>query len=65
MSHSYPPPTSLPEEVQAVRGLYQSRYGVILTHDQAKNLLEGVAQFIYLTEIEHALRSVREEVQRE
>lgn len=65
MPHSYPSPTALPAEVEAVRTLYQTRYGVSLGFDEAKKLLEGVAQFIYLTEIEDALRPLRQEVQRE
>jgi hypothetical protein len=62
MPQSYPPPTALPDEVEAVRELYRTRYGVALGFDEAKRLLEGVAQFIYLTEIYDALRPVREEV---
>ena len=65
MPHSYPPPTALPAEVESVQRLYRDRYGVTLGYDEAKKLLEGVAQFIYLTEIEDALRPIREEVQRE
>ena len=61
MPHSYPPPTALPEEVEKVRTLYRDRYDVELSFHYAKKLLEGVAQFVYLTEVEDALRPLREE----
>ena len=55
MPHSYPPPTALPEEVEKVRTLYRERYGVELSFDEAKRFLEGVAQFVYLTEVDKEL----------
>lgn len=61
MPHSYPPPTALPHEVEQVISLYRDKYGVELPFHEAKKLLEGVTQFIYLTEVEDALRPLREE----
>ena len=43
MPHSYPIPTALPDEVEQVVQLYRERYGVELSFDEAKKLLEGVA----------------------
>ena len=57
MPHSYP----LPDEVEKVIALYHDKYCVELSFHEAKKLLEGVAQFIYLTEVEDVLRPLREE----
>jgi hypothetical protein len=62
---SYPLPVAEPPEVEKVRALYRTRYSVTLSFDEAKRLLEGVMQFIYLTEIDDALRPLRPEEQRE
>ncbi len=39
------------KHVEAIRDLYRSRYAVSLSFKEAKNLLEGVMQFVYLTEV--------------
>lgn len=59
----YPLPTAEAPEVERVQALYCTRYGLELSFDEAKDILERVAQFIYLTEVEDALRPLREEVQ--
>ena len=61
----YPLPIADTAEIERVQHLYQQRYAVTLSFDEAKRLLEGVAQFIYLTHIEDAIRPLRQEVQRE
>ncbi len=63
----YPLPTAEPPEIERVQRLYREEYDVELTQAQAKDLLERVMQFIFLTEmseVEYALRSLREEIQR-
>ncbi len=64
MSH-YPLPVADTPEIERVQRLYRERYSVSLSFDEAKRLLEGVAQFIYLTQINDALHSLRQEVERE
>ncbi len=61
----YPLPIADTPEIERVQRLYRERYSVTLSFDEAKRLLEGVAQFIYLTQIDDALRPVRQEIQRE
>jgi hypothetical protein len=65
MAYRYPLPIAAAPEVERVRALYRERYSVMLSFEEAKQLLEGVMQFIYLTEIEDALRPLCEEVERE
>lgn len=52
----YPLPTAEAPEVERVQALYRTRYHLELSHDEAKRLLEGVMQFIYLTEVEPQIR---------
>ncbi len=63
--YDYPLPTAESAEIERVQLLYRERHSVTLSFDEAKRLLEGVMQFIYLTEIEDALRPIREEIERE
>jgi hypothetical protein len=49
---TFPQPTAPVEQIDCLQSLYQTRYGVTLTHEQAKELLESVMQFVYLTQIE-------------
>ena len=51
----YPLPIAETPEIEKVRTLYRVRYGVNLSFDDAKRFLEGVMQFIYLTEVEPKL----------
>lgn len=59
----YPRPTAEPPEIARVQKLYRAQHGLDLSFDEAKDILERVAQFIYLTEIEDALRPLRQEIQ--
>ena len=61
---SYPRPIAQTPQIEKVRHLYRTRYGVTLSFDEAKTLLEQVMHFIYLTELDHALRPVWEKKQR-
>ena len=56
----YPLPIAETPEIEKVRTLYRMRYGVNLTFDEAKRFLEGVMQFIYLTEVEPKLIPLRQ-----
>lgn len=62
---SMPLPIATLPEIERVQRLYHERYGVILSFDDAKRLLEGVMQFIYLTHVYDALHPIREEIERE
>jgi len=62
---TYPLPIASPQHIERVRALCQETHGVMLGFDDAKSLLEAVAHFIYLTEIEDALRPLRQEIERE
>lgn len=62
---NYPLPTAEHPEIARVQALYRARYYVELSFDEAKRLLEGVMQFIYLTEIEDAIHPLRQEIERE
>ena len=57
---SYPLPIAETPEIEKVRTLYRVRYGVNLTFEEAKRFLEEVMQFIYLTEVEPKLLSIRQ-----
>jgi len=59
----YPLPTAEAAEVERVQSLYRTRLGLELTFDDAKDVLERVAHFIYLTQVEDALHPLRAEVQ--
>lgn len=61
--NTYPLPTAHPEEIARVQAFYRDKFGVELGWKDAKDLLEAVMQFIYLTEIEDALRPLRQEIQ--
>ena len=60
---NYPLPTAEAPEIERVQSLYRSQYGVILSFEEAKELLERVMQFIYLTEVEDAIHPLRQEIQ--
>lgn len=47
----YHKPTATDIEVERVRTIFQKRYGMDVSFDDAKRLIEGVAQFIYLTHL--------------
>jgi len=59
----YPRPVAPPEGVRRVQELYRTQYQVELTEEEARTLLEGVMQFIYLTQIHDALHSLRSKVE--
>ena len=59
----YPLPTAEAPEVERVQTLYRTRYDVELSYEEARRLLEGVMQFIYLTEVEDAIHPLRQEVE--
>jgi len=63
LSMNYPLPTADPPEVARIQALYRTRYQVELSYEEAKRLLEGVMHFIYLTEVEDAIHSLRQEIQ--
>ena len=54
-----PLPTAQPPEIERVQTLYAARYGVTLGFEEARDLLEGVMRFIYLTQIEPQVASRR------
>ncbi|MCX6378622.1 MAG: hypothetical protein NT023_03970 [Armatimonadetes bacterium] len=60
---AYPLPNAAPEYVERVQRLYRERFGVELTHAEAKEFLERVMQFVYLTELEDALHPLRAEIE--
>lgn len=60
---NYPLPTAEAPEIERVQSLYRVQYGVVLSFEEAKELLERVMQFIYLTEVEDAIHPLRQEVQ--
>lgn len=60
---NYPLPTATSEGIARLQTLYQEKYGVDLTPEQARRLLESVMQFIYLAQLEDALRPLRPQVQ--
>lgn len=57
----YPLPTAEEPEINRVIDLYRREYGLDLSFDEAKEFLERVAQFVYLTEVEDALQGLRDE----
>ncbi len=54
--YNYPLPAAQPAEVNRVIELYRTAYRMELTYDEAKDILERVMQFIYLTEVEDSMR---------
>ena len=58
---NYPLPIALVPETERVIALFFSEYGISLTHHDAKNFLERVMQFIYLTEVEDVVSSIQNE----
>jgi hypothetical protein len=60
MPNSYPLPVAQRPEIERIQALYRNRYGVTLSCDEAKRLLEGVAQFIYLTEFNDVDQAISE-----
>ncbi len=57
--YHYPLPVAEPAEIRRVVELYRTAYRIELTYDEAKDVLERVMQFIYLTEVEDALHSAQ------
>lgn len=47
----YPMPIAEPPEIKRVQELYLRDYNLTLSYAEAKDLLERVMQFIYLTEM--------------
>lgn len=62
-TYPYPLPTAKDEHVQKVMDLYQERYGVTLTQERARELLETLMRLIYLTQLHDALHPLRQEIQ--
>lgn len=58
-----PLPTATEREIQAVQDLYRAEFGVALTAQAAKTLVEGVMHVLVLTYYEDALRSLRAQKQ--
>lgn len=58
---NYPVSIALDPEIESVIALYSREYGICLTHCEAKSFLERVMQFIYLTEVEDVVSSIRNE----
>jgi hypothetical protein len=56
-----PLPTATPTEVERVQTLYWDRYCVTLTFEQARDLLEGLMRFYYLTRVEPHLAPLRQQ----
>ena len=50
-----PLPIAETPEIEKLRTLYRTHYSANLTFDEAKHFLEGLMQFIYLTEVEPKL----------
>ena len=67
-TYPYPLPTAAPEYVTRMQGLFAQRYGVTLTEEQAKELLETLMRLVYLTQLHQlntlhdALHPLRQEV---
>ena len=59
----YPRPTAEDPEIERTMNLYENKFGVELTRTEAKDILERLMQFIYLTEIEDALHPLRSEIE--
>ena len=57
----YPLPTAQAPEIARVQTLYREQYRVELSFGDAKELLERVMQFVYLTEMEDAIRPLMED----
>lgn len=57
--YDYPLPTAEPDYIRRVIDLYRREYGMELGYDEAKEFLERVAHFTYLTEVEPALEELR------
>lgn len=55
--YDYPLPEAEPHEVNRVIELYRATYDMEMTYDEAKDILERVALFIYLTEVEGVIHS--------
>ncbi len=60
---AYPLPTASPVHVERVILFYRERFGVELKQAEAKEFLERVMQFVYLTELEDALHPLRTEIE--
>ena len=56
-------PVPNPEELNVFRALYQGRFGVDLSQEEALDACSRLVQYVYLTR--HALPHLRQEVQRE
>jgi hypothetical protein len=60
-----PMPFASEAGVEEMKVLYKEDFGIELTHDEAREVLERLMGFIYLTEVESAIRPIREEIKRE
>jgi hypothetical protein len=58
-------PTADEEGVRRIQDLYKQKFGVESTHAEAKAMLEGAMRLVYLTEVEHAIHPIREEIERQ
>jgi hypothetical protein len=58
-------PTADDEGVRRFQDLYNAEFGVESTHAEAKAMLEAAMRFVYLTEVEHAIRPIREKIERQ
>lgn len=59
LSIPYPLPIAEIPEIEKVRILYREKYHVELSFAEAKDFLEHVMQFIYITEVEPKLYPLR------
>lgn len=59
---AYPLPIAQDPEIKRVQEYYARHHGITVPYDEAKRLLEGVMQFVYLTQIEDKLKDLKAEL---
>ncbi|WP_394793101.1 hypothetical protein [Armatimonas sp.] len=60
-TYPYPLPTAAPEFVTRMQDLFDKRYSVTLTEQEAKELLETLMRLVYLTQL-HQLNALHDEI---